>query len=154
MPNASKVGNGEEKMESQKDPEISPENIANKVKMVIFKSYDKGLSMPFKAGFIERTANGMGINHPSEVIHFMDNQYLIEDIPANAKIIRFLRTHPSNGITFSEVPTTDGKLRVPSIEELERMSMTDLRELCKTLEVTIRDGSSKELIMIEILKRK
>lgn len=153
MPKTSEIGNGEQTTESHIDPETSPDVKVKEAKMVIFRSKDRELTLVQKAGYTEKS-HGTSSYVQTKSVQFVDFIFMIADVTENKKTISWLRKHPSNGLSFREVPWGDSEGVIkPSIEELEKMSMKELRELCDRYELEIREGASREAIILTILKK-
>lgn len=151
MPKASEVGNGAEQ-ESQVDPEVSPDKPMKEAKMVIFRSTDRELTLVQKAGYTERS-HGIATYVQTKSVQFVDFIFMVADKPENKKTIEWLRKHPSNGISFREVPTDDVRTVKPAIEDLEKMTARELKEVCEKRNVEVGDDASREQIILAILKK-
>lgn len=153
MPKTSEVRNGEsEVLESRSDPAVSPDKKMDAAKMVMFRSKDRELTLIKKAGYTEKS-HGVSSYVPTDSVQFVDFLFMVADKPENRKVIEFLRNHPSNGISFREVPVDDVATVKPSIADLEAMTSAELRETCEKRGVEIKEDASREQIILAILKK-
>lgn len=130
-------------------PVNAPE--APKVKTILFRSYDKGLTVVKESGGMEKI-NGIPFYHPGIMVHFIDGEYRIEDTEDNKPLINWMRKHGQYGLSFKEVAPADENVK-PSIEDMEQMSQQKLREVCEKFGVQVSMDASRETIILAILKK-
>lgn len=151
--------NGESDVEEVKletplkvDAPVSPATATESpVKWVVFRSKDKELALFQKAGYTDKS-HGISTYTPSAGVQFVDFYLRIQDCPANEEIIKWVRNHPSNGISFKEVPDLSDMVELPSIAELKQMDIPVLRELCAKNKVEAEDNASKDAIILALLE--
>jgi hypothetical protein len=120
-------------------------------KWVVFRSKDKELALFQKAGYMDKSL-GSANYIPSIGVQFIDFYFRIQDIPKYADMIKWLRGHPSNGISFKEVPDLNNVVELPTIAELKQMVISELKELCAKNKVEVDGDASKESIIIALLE--
>ena len=140
--------NGEQVMEQKPEVTVSQ----NSPKQVVFRSKDVELVLAFKAGYMDKS-HGQSTYVPSEVESFEEYFLRIDDIPENSKRIERVRKHDSNGISFREVPDFNDCEDLPPIDELEVMSIKELKDLCGKRKVEVSEDASKEAIMLALIKK-
>ena len=140
--------NGEQVMEQKPEVPVSQ----NSPKQVVFRSKDSALVLAFKAGYMDKS-HGQSNYVPSEIESFEEYFLRIDEIPANKERIERLRTHGSHGISFREVPDFNDREDLPPIDELEVMSIKELKDLCGKRKVEVSEDASKEAIMLTLIKK-
>jgi len=124
----------------------------NSPKQVVFRSKDAELKLAFKAGYMDKS-HGQSNYVPSEVESFEEYFLRIDETPENSKRIERVRKHDSNGISFREVPDFNDREDLPPIDELEAMSIKELKDLCGKRKVGVSEDASKEAIMLALIKK-
>ncbi len=122
------------------------------IKWVVFRSKDKELALFRKAGYMDKSL-GTSNYIPSIGVQFIDFYFRIQDISKYADIIKWLREHPSNGISFQEVPDLSDAIELPTIAELKQMVVSELKELCVKYKVEIDGDASKDAIILALLEK-
>jgi len=131
----------------------SPEPQAESpTKWVVFRSKDKELTLFQKAGFTDKS-HGIATYTPSTGIKFDDCYLKLEDISENAKTINWVRTHPSFGVSFIEVPDLSNIVKLPPIAQLKQMTGSELKELCLKNSVAVKEEYSKESIILALVEK-
>jgi hypothetical protein len=131
-------------------PEPMPET---PTKWVVFRSKDKELELFQKAGYMDKS-HGIATYNPSTGVQFIDFYLRVQDIPKHAHTIKWLREHPSNGISFMEVPDLSNVLELPAIAQLRQMSIGELKELCAKYKVKVADGDvGKDTIILALIEK-
>jgi hypothetical protein len=120
-------------------------------KWVVFRSHDKELALFQKAGFMDKS-HGMVTYNPSVGVQFVDFYLRVQDIPKHADTIKWLRGHPSNGISFAEVPDLSNIVELPTIAQLKQMSIVELKELCAKNKVKVVDDASMDTIILALIE--
>jgi hypothetical protein len=147
------IKNDDPKIASAKTASDSPAPATESpVKWVVFRSTDKELVLYDKAGYMDKS-HGIATFVPSKGIPFQDYTFRIEDIPENANVIRWLRQHPSNGISFKEVPDLSNAVELPSIPQLKQMALDELKSLCVKNAVTVETNASREAIILALIEK-
>jgi len=140
--------NGEQVMEQKPEVTVSQ----NSPKQVVFRSKDVELVLAFKAGYMDKS-HGQSTYVPSEVESFEEYFLRIDETPGNRERIERVRKHDSNGISFREVPDFNDREDLPPIDELEVMSIKELKDLCGKRKVEVSEDASKEAIMLALIKK-
>jgi len=140
--------NGEQVMEQKPEVTVSQ----NSPKQVVFRSKDIELALVFKAGYMDKS-HGQSNYVPSEIEVFEEYFLRIDATPENSKRIERIRKHDSNGISFREVPDFREREDLPPIDELEVMSIKELKDLCGKRKVAVSEEASKEAIMLALIKK-
>ena len=140
--------NGEQVMEQKPEVTVSQ----NSPKQVVFRSKDVELVLAFKAGYMDKS-HGQSTYVPSEIESFEEYFLRIDDTPQNGARIERVREHDSNGISFREVPDFNDREDLPPIDELEVMSIKELKDLCGKRKVEVSEDASKESIMLALIKK-
>jgi len=136
----------------KEDASVSPVTATESpVKWVVFRSKDKELALFQKAGYTDKS-HGISTYTPSSGVQFVDFYLRIQDCSKNEEIIKWVRSHPSNGISFMEVPDLSNVVKLPSIAELKQMDIPILRELCAKNKVEVKDDASKDTIILALLE--
>ncbi|MDD5523522.1 MAG: hypothetical protein PHI84_22115 [Kiritimatiellae bacterium] len=120
-------------------------------KWVVFRSHDKELALFQKAGFMDKS-HGMVTYNPSVGVQFVDFYLRVQDIPKHADTIKWLRGHPSNGISFAEVPDLSNIVELPTIAQMKQMSIVELKELCAKNKVKVTDNASMDTIILALVE--
>ena len=119
-------------------------------KWVVFRSHDKELALFQKAGYMDKS-HGVATYNPSIGVQFVDYYLRVQDIPKHANTIKWLRGHPSNGISFAEVPDLSNIIELPTIAQLKQMSIVELRELCAKNKVKVEENAGMDTIILALL---
>jgi len=136
----------------QQEAPVSPEPATESpTKWVVFRSKDKELEMFQKAGFIDKS-HGIATYNQSTGVQFVDYYFRVQDIPKHANTIKWLREHPSNGISFKEVPDLSNVVELPTIAQLKQMTIGELMELCAKNAVKVVDGAGKDTIILALVE--
>jgi hypothetical protein len=122
------------------------------VKQIVFMSVDKELVLYYKAGEPKKLPDGRIEMGQTLKVQFLDFSYRIADIPANQFAIGWLRKHDSFGVSFMEVQDIDNMVELPSIEEMRKLPMAQLKELCRKKEVSVKDDASRESIILALIE--
>ena len=143
----------EQVVTAQAEPIASPEPKAESpVKQIVFMSVDKELVLYYKAGGNTKLPDGRIEITPTLKVQFLDFFYRIADIPANQFAIEWLRKHESNPHAFREVQDVSDMAELPTIEQMKRMPMPQLKELCRDKRVDVKDDESKETIILALIE--
>jgi len=122
------------------------------VKWVVFRSEDKELSLYQKAGFTDKS-HGIAMYTPSTGIKFENYYCRFENNPQNDNAIKWMRNHPSYGISFREVPDLSSVVELPPIAQLKEMTIDELKEICVKNVVTVKAEDSKESIILALVEK-
>jgi len=120
-------------------------------KLVVFRSKDKELALFQKAGYMDKS-HGVATYNPSVGVQFVDFYLRVEDTPKQAPMIKWLRNHPSIGISFVEVPDLSNIIELPTIAQLKQMAIVELKELCAKNAVKVADEASKDTIILALIE--
>jgi len=159
MPKPILERNGESEVQEAKpeaptkvDAPVSPvATTESPVKWVVFRSKDKELALFQKAGYTDKS-HGTSDYIPSVGVQFNDFYLRIQDIPKYADIIKWLREHQSNGISFKEVPDLSNVVELPTIAQLKVMEVSELKELCAKNKVEVGGDASKDTIILALIE--
>ena len=120
-------------------------------KWVVFRSKDKELELFQKAGYTDKS-HGISTYTPSTGVQFVDFYLRVQDIPKHANTIKWLREHPSNGVSFKEVPDLSNVVELPTIAQLKQLTVGELKELCAKNSVKVEDGASRDTIILALIE--
>lgn len=120
-------------------------------KWVVFRSKDRELELFQKAGYTDKS-HGISTYTPSTGVQFVDFYLRVQDIPKHANTIKWLREHPSNGISFKEVPDLSNVVELPTIAQLKQMTVGELKELCAKNAVKVEDGAGRDTIILALVE--
>lgn len=132
-------------------PESPAPATESPTKWVVFRSKDKELTLFQKAGYMDKS-HGISTYTPSVGVQFADFVLRIQDSPEHEETIKWVRTHPSNGIAFMEVPDMSNAVELPTIEQLKQMTIDELKEICAKNKVTVNEDAGKATIILALLE--
>ena len=121
------------------------------VKQVVFRSIDKNLILHQSAASVD-VLHGIPMYKPGTGVRFEDNFKRFDDIPENQVAIKWIRNHPMNNVKFKEVPDFSRMVELPTIAQMQDMSIAELKALCVQNVVTINETDSKDAIILALLK--
>ncbi len=136
----------------KQDVSVSPVvETESPVKWVVFRSKDKELALFLKAGYTEKS-HGVSIYHPSVGVQFIDFYLRIQECSKNDEVIKWMRSHPANGISFKEIPDLSNVVELPAIAQMKQMEANELKELCAKNKVEVKDDATKDAIILALLE--
>jgi len=132
----------------------SPEPKAESpVKQIVFMSVDKELVLYYKTGGTTKLPDGRIEITPTLKVQFLDFFYRLADIPENQFAITWLRKHDSFGVSFMEVQDIANMVELPTIDEMRKLPMSQLKELCRLKEVKVKDNESREFVILALIEK-
>lgn len=132
-------------------PESPAPATESPTKWVVFRSKDKELALYQKAGYMDKS-HGVSTYTPSVGVQFTDFVLRVQDCPKHTETIKWIRDHPSNGVSFKEVPDMSNAVELPTIAQMKQMTIDELKAICAKNKVTVSEEAGRDTIILALLE--